>query len=223
MNGYDLTRNWFNYKFEHPEKVKAIHTDFYFYLVDQWNRLGQKKSFGLPTSVSMECLGIRSYNTYKKTLCDLIDFGFVILLQESKNQHQSKIVAISKTDKALNRALDKASIKALDNPTDKAIDSIYKQLNKETKEQINNIEFDLFWNKYSKKVDSKKCKEKFLKLDKSEIETILKVVDTYVNSTPDVQFRKNPLTWLNGQCWKDVELNEFLPTPEKPFGKTNQI
>ena len=56
-----------------------------------------------------------------------------------------------------------------------------------------------------------------------EIETILKVVDTYVNSTPDVQFRKNPLTWLNGQCWKDVELNEFLPTPEKPFGKTNQI
>ena len=84
-------------------------------------------------------------------------------------------------------------------------------------------DFSTFWNKYGKKNDSKKCKDKFFKLKKSEIETILKVVDTYVNSTPDVQFRKNPLTWLNGQCWKDVELNEFLPTPEKPFGKTNQI
>lgn len=25
----------------------------------------------------------------------------------------------------------------------------------------------------------------------------------YVKSTPDKQFRKNPQTWLNGQCWND--------------------
>jgi hypothetical protein len=139
MNGYNLTRNWFNYKFENPEKVKAIHTDFYFYLVDQWNRLGQKPSFGLPTLVTMECLGIGSYNTYKKTLNDLIDFGFVILIKESKNQHQSKIVALSKIDKATDKALDKATIKASDEASDKATDSIIKQINKETINKETNI------------------------------------------------------------------------------------
>ena len=130
MNGYDLTRNWYNFKFENISKVKSVHSDLYFYTVDLWNRLGQKKEFGLPTSVTMESLGIGSYNTYKKTLQDLIDFGFLKLIKESKNQHQSKIVALSKIDKALDKALDKAHNKALD----KASDGIDKQRtkNKET-------------------------------------------------------------------------------------------
>ncbi|MHA1305067.1 MAG: hypothetical protein ACTSPI_15325, partial [Candidatus Heimdallarchaeaceae archaeon] len=25
----------------------------------------------------------------------------------------------------------------------------------------------------------------------------------YVNTTPDKKYRKHPLTWLNGECWKD--------------------
>jgi hypothetical protein len=126
MNGYDLTRNWYNFKFENISKVKSVHSDLYFYTVDLWNRLGQKKEFGLPTSVTMESLGIGSYNTYKKTLQDLIDFGFLKLIKESKNQYQSKIVALSKIDKALDKALDKAHDKALD----KATDSIDKQRTK---------------------------------------------------------------------------------------------
>ncbi len=141
LNGYDLTRNWYNYKFENGN-VKAVHTDLYLYLVDQWNRLGQKENFGLPTSVTMHCLGIGSYNTYKKVLYDLIDFGFVTLVKESKNQHNAKVIAISKIDKALDKALDKATIKASDEATDKALDTIDKQLNKYnnlTTEQINNI------------------------------------------------------------------------------------
>jgi hypothetical protein len=84
-------------------------------------------------------------------------------------------------------------------------------------------DFDLFWNKYNKKIDSKKCKDKFKKLSKIQVETILKVVDSYIAATSDVQYRKNPLTWLNGECWKDVEVNTFLPTKDKPFGKSNQL
>jgi hypothetical protein len=84
-------------------------------------------------------------------------------------------------------------------------------------------DFDLFWKKYNKKIDSTKCKVKFNKLSKIKIETILKVVDSYVAATVDVQYRKNPLTWLNGECWKDVEVNTFLPTKDKPFGKSNQL
>lgn len=114
MNGYELTRAWYNYKFDNVDKVRHVHSDLYFYMVDLWNRLGQTEKFGLPTSVTMQSLGIGSYNTYKKTLNDLIDFGFVILVQESKNQHQSKIVALSIIDKATDKALDKALVKATD-------------------------------------------------------------------------------------------------------------
>lgn len=131
MNGYNLIRDWYNYKFENPSKVKAIHSDFYCYLIDRWNRLGQKHEFGLPTSVTMEALGIGSYNTYKKTLQDLIDFGFIKLVTESKNQHKSKVIALSKNDKASNKALDEATNKA----PDKATDTITKQMNKGTNEQ----------------------------------------------------------------------------------------
>lgn len=127
MNGYNLIRDWYNFKFENPQKAKAKHSDFYCYLVDQWNRLGQKKQFGLPTSYTMECLGIGSYNTYKDTLNDLVKFGFVKIVSDSKNQHQSKIVALSNFDKAPDKALDKATARA----TDKAPDTITKPLNKE--------------------------------------------------------------------------------------------
>jgi hypothetical protein len=123
MNGYEATRAWYNFKFDNPSQVKHIHSDFYFYLLDQWNRLGQKKEFGLPTQMTMEALGIGSYNTYKKALNDLVDFSFVKIVSESKNQHQSKIVALSKIDKATDKALDKATIKA----TDKATDTIIEQ------------------------------------------------------------------------------------------------
>ena len=125
MNGYNLIRNWYNFKFDNPSKAKAIHSDMFCYLVDLWNRLGQKKEFGLPTSVTMEALGIGSYNTYKKTLNDLLEFGFIKLIADSKNQHQSKIVALSKFDKALDKALDKAN--------NKATDSINKQETKNNK------------------------------------------------------------------------------------------
>lgn len=123
MNGYNLLRDWYNYKFSNPSKVKAMHSDMYCYLIDLWNRLGQKDEFGLPTQVTMEALGIGSYNTYKKTFEDLIQFGFVKLIADSKNQYQSKIIALSKNDKAL----DKAPDKALDKAHIKATDTIYKQ------------------------------------------------------------------------------------------------
>lgn len=202
MNGYNLLRDWYNYKFSHPSKVKAIHSDMYCYLIDLWNRLGQKDEFGLPTQVTMEALGIGSYNTYKKTFEDLVEFGFVKLIADSKNQHQSRIVALSKNDKASDEAPDKA----LDKAHIKATDTIIKQ---ETKKQetIQTIDykfyFDCFWNAYDKKRDSKKCFEKFKKIDSNLYDFIIDKAQQYANSTPDIKYRKNPLTWLNGNCWED--------------------
>ena len=168
MNGYNLSRNWYNFKFDNPTKTNARHSDMYFYIVDLWNRLGQKSEFGLPTMVTMELLQIGSYNTYKKTLNDLIDFGFIKIIKESKNQHQSKIIALSKYDKATDKALDKAHNKA----TDKATDTIIEQrtINKETIEQI--------YNTYPTKCPIRGASTNKSKHDKIKIGKVLKDTDT---------------------------------------------
>lgn len=75
-----------------------------------------------------------------------------------------------------------------------------------------NEAFDLFWNLYDKKVEKTPCKNKFLKLPKKDIENILLVIKDYVISTPDVKYRKNPLTWLNKKCWEDEIKSENKPT-----------
>ena len=65
------------------------------------------------------------------------------------------------------------------------------------------LNFEDFWNRYGKKNDKENSKKKFYKLSLSEQEKILSVVDLYVSKTPEVKYRKNPMTWLNGKCWED--------------------
>jgi hypothetical protein len=83
-------------------------------------------------------------------------------------------------------------------------------------------EWTVFWDTYAKKVDLKKCKEKFKKLKPEEVSAILAHVPKYVNSTPDVKYRKNPLTYLNGRGWEDEILqakpvNDWKPFERHPF------
>ena len=63
--------------------------------------------------------------------------------------------------------------------------------------------FSEFWDLYGKKVDTKKCEAKFNKLTKTEVEALFSKLPDYIRSTPDKQYRKNPVTWLNGKCWND--------------------
>ena len=75
--GYSLSRKWFDFCFDNPEKIKPNHTALYFFCIEHCNRLGWKEKFGLSSSMAKEAIGIRSYNTYIKTLRDLVDFGFL--------------------------------------------------------------------------------------------------------------------------------------------------
>jgi len=111
MNGYELSRKWFDWCFENPERISPNHTALYFFIIEHCNRLGWKAKFGLPTTMVKEAIGIRSYNTYINTLNDLVEFGFVVMIEKSKNQYSSNIVALSNFDKAHDKALDKALIK----------------------------------------------------------------------------------------------------------------
>ena len=69
--------------------------------------------------------------------------------------------------------------------------------------KVTNDRFAEFWDLYGKKTDSSKCKTKFARLTKTEIELLFEKLPAYIKSTPDKQYRKNPITWLNGKCWND--------------------
>lgn len=136
INGYTLSRDWFDFCFENPEKIKPRHTALYFFAIEHCNRLGWKKKYGLPTTMAMEAIGISSYNTYKKTFDDLVEWGFINLIQKSENQYSSNKIALSKFDKPLDKSLDKALSKHASKQGE-STDSIDKQTNKGTKEQGN--------------------------------------------------------------------------------------
>ena len=138
MNSYDLSRSFINFAFENPDKIKPNHYAIYFFAIEHCNRLGWKKKYGLPTTMAMEAIGIKSYNTYINALNDLVEWGFIQLIEKSKNQYSSNIIALSNFDKAHNKALDKALIKHTTKhcrSTQQSIDSINKQ---ETSKQETN-------------------------------------------------------------------------------------
>jgi hypothetical protein len=71
--------------------------------------------------------------------------------------------------------------------------------------------FDLFWIAYGKKTGKKDCILKWNRLTKDDHDAILEHVPKYVTATPDLKYRKNPLTYLNQKAWED----EFLPNQKK--------
>ena len=40
MTGYELSRDWFDFCFENPDKVKPTHAALYFFAIEHCNRLG---------------------------------------------------------------------------------------------------------------------------------------------------------------------------------------
>ena len=65
------------------------------------------------------------------------------------------------------------------------------------------LTFDEFWRLYSKKVDRKACERVYARVSEKDRKLIKEHVPKYVQSTPDVQYRKNPLTYLHGACWNN--------------------
>ncbi|HET8736222.1 MAG TPA: hypothetical protein VFM69_06470 [Pricia sp.] len=147
MNGYDLSRNFWNWAFDNPEKVTPALAAIYFFAVEHCNRLGDKEKFGFPSQMTMDAVGISKHQTYMKYFNQLVEYGFIELVQKSKNQYSSNIISIVQAVPKKGKALDKAFIKHGAKQTESTGQSTYrtdgyidKQYNKEqyNKEQYNN-------------------------------------------------------------------------------------
>jgi hypothetical protein len=67
-------------------------------------------------------------------------------------------------------------------------------------------DFDTFFKAYGKQVDKIPCQREWLNIEREDRAKILEHVSKYVNSTPDVKFRKKPLNYLKDRTWLDPEL-----------------
>lgn len=115
MNGYQLTRRWFNFAFEKTE-AKVQHTAIYCWLVELNNRLGWKDEFTINTQFTMEGLSIGNKNTYLTALADLENWGFIKTLRPSINQNYGRVVTLRCGDLVTTdtTAMDKAMIQESD-------------------------------------------------------------------------------------------------------------
>jgi hypothetical protein len=163
LTGYELSRNFFDWAFENPEKINPSHIAIFFFATEHQNRLGGKTKFGFPTQMVMDALGIKKYQTYIKYFNDLVDWGFFILVEKSRNQYSANIISINyampKNGKALDKAFIKHRAKQIES-NGQSKDSIDKQDNKE---QIDNV---ILFN-------YKKCSDKEL------VEELSKFKETY--------------------------------------------
>lgn len=108
MDVFKLSRNWFDFCFENPEKISPTHTAMYFFIIEHCNRLGWKEKFGLPMEMTKDAIGIKNYKTFSNTFRDLEEWNFITVIQRSKNQYSSNIIALVLDTKANTKALDKA-------------------------------------------------------------------------------------------------------------------
>jgi len=134
--GYELSRSFWDFSFENASLIKPAHAALYFFIIEHNNRLGWKKEFGLPRQMAMDAIGIKNNRTFTKVFEDLIEWGFITILERSKNQYSANIIALSKNTPAPTKALDKAIQKHVHKHST-GIAPIDKPLNNETNKPLN--------------------------------------------------------------------------------------
>lgn len=221
MSGYELSRRFYDWCFENPEKISPNHSAIYFFAIEQCNRLGWKSKFGFPTQMAMDAIGIRKHETYIRYFNDLVEWGFFVLVQKSLNQYSANIIslesAIPKNGEALGKAILTHAGKQTQ-PMGESNGESNRSINKQqTNKQLNlkpktittatpelNIPFTIFWNLYDKGRGKKeKIEILWAKLTNEERVLAIEHIPKYKASQPDKQFRKDPATYLNNKSFND--------------------
>ena len=114
----------------------------------------------------------------------------------------------TKSDKVRsNRIEDNIKEEKIINNTSIPSSELHPNLFDESGDAATCYSFDEFYSDYQKKVDKKKAETKYKKIKESDRQLIKDHVKLYVQSTPNKQYRKSPLVYLNGECWEDEILD----------------
>lgn len=153
---------------------------------------------------------LRVNNTFIDTtsvvLCEMDTYTMTILFKGAMEPYEILFESEEDCLSSFNKICSKMSVVDINDKR--------KERNSSVKDDKREL-FDTFWDLYQKKVGYSKCLEKWMKFGIPTISEIIKAVPKYVKDTPDVKYRKNPLTWLNGRYWEDEPIKEKEKEKEK--------
>lgn len=222
INGFDQIKAFYTLVFQQEYEFTPQHISLYVFLINQNNRNNWVEWFKCPFDLGMAGSCIGNKKTYYRCLNDLSEWG---LLQYEKGSNNWKAPKI-RLEVLKSTATETATVPQSEPlplqvgvPLGEQVSTplpthIYKPITSNHK-PITEL-FDRFWEMYDKKRGLKKCKDKFQKLSSDEINEIFHTLPDYIKSTPDKKFRKDPLTYLNGQHWND-EITEAVKSPKPSF------
>ena len=72
------------------------------------------------------------------------------------------------------------------------------------KKNIVDERFEKFWELYNKDIAKDKCYTEWKYINTIDKDKILNALPSYIDSTPDPQFRKNPFKYLKEKAWLDA-------------------
>jgi len=76
--------------------------------------------------------------------------------------------------------------------------------------------FEKFWNLYGKDIQKEKCYSEWKFINTIDKDKILNTLPNYIASTPEVQYRRHPITYLRNKGWLD---EVFIPKSQNPFSE----
>lgn len=211
MDYFKLLRDFWDYAFENPEKISPNHCALYCFIINHSNRLGRKNKIGLPTEMTKEAIGLKSYNTYINTFNDLVNWGFIEIIEKSKNQYSSNIIALSNFNKALDKAFDKAMLMQQQKQVEsnsKSNDSI-DELRTKKEELITKIEKDeIFISELLN--DESWCEVICMQnhIDSNKLKLMLIVFKNKLKAEMDVKYNKKDFA-SHFSRWIPSELNKM--------------
>lgn len=196
-------------------------------LVSQDLKPNSKILYGIITSLATQkgyCYASNSYlakiigssnGAVSRYVAELVDYGFLgsEYVKQGKETKERRLYVLGDSILQGGSSIRKGG------SAERATGVVpYAQRDSNNKDNIkdNNAlsRFNEFWSLYDKKVDRAKCERKWKRITGKQKDKIFEVLPNYIKQTPDKQYRKNPHTWLNGQCWEDEDIQKA--EPDKP-------
>ena len=189
----------------------------YWYLIEQLANAGGK----LPLEL-IPVLAMQMHCTDVKVNGVLMNFGLFTIVSgefwsERLAHHLELRLKLSESGKtgANNRWGNRVAIGEA-NAKESKVKEIKEKEIKVNKINIIDSAFNEWWDSYDKKVSKDKAIAKWNILTSDEKQLALKIVQEYVNSTPDKTFRKDPTTYLNNKSFNDEIIIRNATTSHKP-------
>lgn len=139
INGYSLSNEWFEFVLDNPDKVTGNHTALYMWLVQINNRVKWRTKFQVTTRENMDGMACKSRTTYHKCFDNLVEWGFITVVQKSSNQYQCNVISLYKKCTTTSTSTD-TTIDTTTSTITGTIHKLIKLINLENIDSINDIE-----------------------------------------------------------------------------------